>query len=92
MAYFDSPKNRAMWERRMAGLRQEKERRKEMGYEPQQRSANIETAQANPFRKKIGLEKLEQIEQEKSNVRRVRRPTKTRSMEKSEPQKNGRTL
>ena len=100
MAYFDSPKNRAMWERRMVGLRQEKERRRETGYAPQQKHAGAEMGDANPFRKKIGLEKLEQIEQEMAGVRRVRRPSKTRSMERemerskerSAPEMNGRTL
>ena len=99
MAYFDSPKNRAMWERRMTGLRQEKERRKETGYAPQQRAEKTKLGEDNPFRKKIGLARLEQIEQEQSGVRRVRRPSKTRSLERemergkerSAPEMNGRT-
>ena len=33
MAYFDSPKNRAMWEKEMAGLRTERELRKSSGFE-----------------------------------------------------------
>ena len=31
MAYFDSPKNRALWEKELAGLRKEKERRAKGG-------------------------------------------------------------
>ena len=35
MSYFDSPKNRAIWERELNGLRAERERRKREGYRPQ---------------------------------------------------------
>ncbi len=34
MAYFDSEKNKALWEKRMAGLRSERDRRKLEGYKP----------------------------------------------------------
>lgn len=34
MAYFDSEKNKAMWERHLANLEAEKEKRKESGYKP----------------------------------------------------------
>lgn len=33
MSYFDSPKNRAMWEKEMTGLRAERELRKNAGCE-----------------------------------------------------------
>ena len=36
MAYFDSAKNRAMWNRELAELRQEKERRAIESYKPGQ--------------------------------------------------------
>jgi hypothetical protein len=34
MAFFDSAKNRALWQRELAGLREEKERRARDGYVP----------------------------------------------------------
>lgn len=80
MAYFDSAKNRAMWERTLAGLREEKERRAATGYAPQNLDDKAKEA-ANPFRRRITLAQLEEIEREASGVRRVRRPTRQRQME-----------
>ena len=37
MAYFDSEKNKALWNTRMAALRQERDRRERDGYKPQNR-------------------------------------------------------
>ncbi len=84
MAYFDSPKNRAMWERTLSGLREERERRKATGYAPQSGEAKQEV-QTNPFRRQINLAQLEEIEREASGIRRVRRPVRQvqKSMEPS---------
>ncbi len=96
MAYFDSPKNRAMWERKMAGLREEKQRRKENGYTPEKKEQKRADEAENPFRKKIGLERLEQMERESSGIRRVKRPVRNRAVQQekelSPPEKNGKTL
>ena len=90
MAYFDSPKNRAMWERRLADLRVEKERRKEEGYMPQEQVMN----DSNPFRRRITYAQLEEQERIAMESRRVKRPVRAarREMdgvrrEKSEPVK-----
>ena len=67
MAYFDSPKNRAIWERELKGLRAEKERRAKEGYRPQkgEQEISVESRQEqNPFRKRITLKELEQAERE----------------------------
>ena len=37
MAYFDSEKNRAMWQKRLATLEKERDRRKMNGYRPNDR-------------------------------------------------------
>ena len=39
MAYFDSEKNRAMWQKRLATLEKERDRRKMNGYRPNDRRA-----------------------------------------------------
>lgn len=77
MAYFDSAKNRAIWERELDVLRQEKANRAARGYVPE----TVEKKEKAPVseslgRRKINLQELEQIEREQSGVRRVRRPTR----------------
>ena len=81
MAYFDSAKNRAMWNRELAELRQEKERRAIEGYKP--RSAEeIEGAQKeakkadDPRHRKIDLAELERIEARSGKIRKIKRPTR----------------
>lgn len=60
MSYFDSPKNRAMWERELGGLREEKQKRAENGYKPLPAYRNAAASQItdNPDRKKINFETL----------------------------------
>lgn len=95
MAYFDSPKNRAMWERRLADLRVEKERRKEEGYMPQEQTKQEQVMNdSNPFRRRITYAQLEEQERIAMESRRVKRPVRAarREMdgvrrEKSEPVK-----
>lgn len=82
MAYFDSAKNNAMWERRMAGLREERRRRQETGYMPKEQE-KAAARQENPFRRRINLEQLEKIEMEALGIRRVKRPVKSAQAEKT---------
>lgn len=61
MAFFDSPKNRAIWERELKSLRAEKERRAREGYRPQTAEGKgNEQEKENPFRKRISLSQLEE--------------------------------
>ncbi len=76
MAYFDSPKNRAMWERTLAGLRAERERRKATGYAPVSGEEGKAPEPANPYRRRISLSELEEIERQSEGIRRVPRPTR----------------
>lgn len=80
MSYFDSPKNRAMWERELKGLRAEKERRAREGYEPGARGPSEGGREKdNPMRRRITLQELERQELEESGIRRVPRPGRGRS-------------
>ena len=67
MGYFDSPKNKALWERELESLDAERQRRKEQGYKPHQQKAasdsqNPQKTAANPKVRKITLQMLEEIE------------------------------
>lgn len=102
MSYFDSPKNRAFWERRLSTLREERDRRSRTGYVPQQAAKEQVKAAAeeNPFRTRITFAELEREEAERTSARRAaRRPERSLSAQKSkgaakeqEPLKNGRQL
>lgn len=63
MAYFDSPKNRAMWDKRMTVLRAERKRRESEGYKPQQKSEapEMEFSMENPLRRQLTVKELEEI-------------------------------
>ena len=76
MAYFDSPKNRALWEKTMVGLRAERERRRATGYAPTNESGARHAESMNPYRRKINLAELEEIERQAEGVRRVPRPSR----------------
>lgn len=84
MGYFDSPKNRAMWNRELAELRREKERRAAEGYHPQKREENemqkAEAKETNPNRRRINLAELERIDMQMGRIRRVKRPTRSRPL------------
>ena len=74
MAYFDSPKNRALWDKELEGLDAERERRKEEGYRPQQGKKDVgaetgsvrDRSAGNPRVRRITLKELEEIEREAS--------------------------
>lgn len=74
MAFFDSPKNRAIWERRLSALREEKEERKKNGFAPTDRDAQTEYQAQSPPRRKITLKQLEEKELSREGIRRVKRP------------------
>jgi hypothetical protein len=93
MAYFDSPKNSAKWEKEMVGLRAERARREAGGYDPQEKKAEAEGKgksrvagskaagkdMANdPRHRPITLKELEQIDARMSGIKRVKRPTRQR--------------
>ena len=71
MAFFDSPKNRALWDKELENLDAERSRRQTEGYKPQQavfRTADGgDAAQANPYSnnpkvRRITLNELIEIE------------------------------
>lgn len=74
MAFFDSPKNRAIWERRLSALREEKEERRKNGFAPTDRENQTEDQKDGQFRRRITLRQLEEKELAKEGVRRVKRP------------------
>ena len=84
MGYFDSPKNRAMWNRELAELRKEKERRAIEGYHPQKKeekaAKQAEIKETNPNRRRINLAELERIDMQMGKIRRVKRPTRSKPL------------
>ena len=77
MAFFDSPKNKALWERELLKLDDERDRRKATGFRPppahrKGRKAVAErpgSASANPYVRRITLKELMQIEAEAQKAR-----------------------
>ena len=80
MAYFDSAKNRAMWNRELQDLRAERERRATNGYKPVDKEAKAkaqtEAKTNDPRHRKINLAELERIEARSGKVRKIKRPTR----------------
>ncbi len=75
MAYFNSAKNRAIWEKELNMLRAEREVRRKNGFKPVENKNDARKfTQSNPFRRRITLEELERIEMIASGVRKVVRP------------------
>lgn len=71
MAYFDSPKNKALWDKELDSLNAERERRKTEGYKPGQDGFRVikgaeasrkENTANNPYVRRITLKELEEIE------------------------------
>ena len=86
MAYFDSPKNSAIWEKEMAGLRAERERRESGGFKPEKAGAATEESKAvqsakdkSSHHRPITLKELEAIDARMTGVRRVKRPTRAKA-------------
>ena len=72
MAYFDSPKNRALWDKELENLDAERERRKAEGYKPRhyvnaaEAGKQTERYAGNPKVRRITLKELEDIERQAS--------------------------
>ena len=88
MNYFDSAKNKALWEKELSSLRGERDRRKIEGYKPQREKA-AEKEEKNPYRRRITLKELEEIEKRESGrtkEAKSAKPRRERSMEKQAPE------
>lgn len=85
MSYFDSAKNRVMWQRELEALRKERQRRAEEGYDPSRKQETLQRNVSN--RVKISFAQLEREEAEASGNRmrteRGLRYQKEKSLEKS---------
>lgn len=77
MAYFDSPKNRALWDRDLLGLRQERTRREANGFQPTDRLEPTQEVEHNPYRKPITLEQLQEAMNQTHSKKKPVRPQKT---------------
>ena len=84
MAYFDSEKNKAMWQRHLLELKKEKDRRKENGYKPVPKSSNLvqhdQASEVRPGVRIITFEELIAKEQERHRARRVGQREKEMSL------------
>ncbi len=62
MAFFDSPKNKAIWNKEMESLRPERAQRESEGFPPAKKRAEQQRAKLDiPGRKQINLEELQKI-------------------------------
>lgn len=93
MAYFDSEKNRAMWDKRMSSLKEERERRRETGYKPgaEVKEASESAAKVKPGVRVITLEELIAKETAKHNAERDAQKQHVRSKDMVK-EKDPRTL
>lgn len=81
MAYFDSSKNRALWNRELGKLREEKERRAREGYHPNEQKHSLKNNPVStPFCVEITFEELEREEIE--SRKRPERNTASRTQER----------
>ena len=89
MSYFDSNKNKALWEKEMSSLRQEKSRRKAEGYNPKKQAYAVASKDAvRPGRRRINLAELEQIERNANSAqaeKAAKKPRRQRSKQKEAP-------
>ncbi len=94
MAYFDSPKRRAIWEKELTGLRREKERRMREGYVPHAAETEMDAKGSEaPGRRRITLAELERQISAGSGTRRISRAARKESIETTHsrtPSKGGR--
>ncbi|MBR6239110.1 MAG: hypothetical protein IKQ83_08700 [Lachnospiraceae bacterium] len=89
MAYFDSEKNRAMWDKRMSALRDERDKRRESGYKPgtEFKEASKDSAGLKPGVRVITLEELIAKETAKHNAEREAQKQHARSKEMAKEMK-----
>ena len=67
MGYFDSAKNRALWEKELNDLEEIREQRKTEGYNPRRNVASRTSTSgeiSNPKVRRINLKELEEIERQ----------------------------
>ena len=67
MGYFDSAKNRALWEKELNDLEEQREQRKTEGYNPRRTLASRTQTSgeiSNPKVRRINLKELEEIERQ----------------------------
>lgn len=79
MAYFDSAKNRALWQKELAGLRKERARRESMGFAAVGNNKLKESAE-NPGRIRVTYAQLEKEEQEAVQAKREQRAERQRTV------------
>ncbi len=82
MAYFDSPKNRAMWEKELSGLRQEKQFRAENGY-TKQNQVQKQKESSSPYRVRITFAELLERENMKNGKTQQGGRSRTKAVERS---------
>ncbi len=79
MAFFDSAKNRALWDKELESLDAERARRREEGYKPQHEGFRLVTSadtkekgmySDNPKVRRITLKELEEIEKKAREAER----------------------
>ena len=83
MAYFDSEKNKAMWQRRLAGLEQERERRVREGYKPGTQRSEAKVTDIRQVRagvRIITFDELVRKEQAKHQATRTMQRTREREL------------
>ena len=79
MAYFDSAKNRALWQKELAGLKQERARRESMGFAAVGKG-KAKGAEDRPGRVRITYAQLEKEEYEAVQAKKVQRAERTRTV------------
>jgi hypothetical protein len=88
MAYFDSAKNRAVWQQELKTLKAEKERRASVGYVPSAES-ELTFGVENPHRVRTSYTKLEneeyQVERERAAERQREREILREKRKEKEP-------
>lgn len=78
MAYFDSAKNRALWQKELAGLKQERARRESMGFAAVGKG-NAKGAENSPGRVRMTYAQLQKEEYEAVQVKKNQRAERTRT-------------
>ncbi len=82
MAYFDSEKNKAIWEKHLASLDEERQRRKENGYKPEKARAVVSNEPSRkPGVRVINFEQLVAKEQARTKARRERERVRQRELQ-----------
>ena len=87
MAYFDSEKNKAMWERHLATLEAEKEKRKESGYKPSAAENTRNTIEKKPGVRVITFQEL--VRKEAAKLQKSRGVVRQRQREMTRQRTTG---